>query len=347
MKTKLIHLFSLLLAMVAGCLPSYGQPEPYEFKPPYSATFTPDFQVNDLYYKIVDGGVELTRARGLSETVPHYEVTYLVVPETVTYNGKSYQVVGIGADTFMGNRSVKAVVLPNGIQYIDKGAFSYTQIQYITLPATLCTIGEHAFSYSDLTSIKVPDNVKTIGSYAFAGCDALNKVTLGSGLTSISEGCFGYFTDYSVNGLGGHTWYFYVTHVYDIYCNAPTPPTCESNINGKGYPFGYDNMYYDYDLFKNCNLHIPHGTKDVYSEAPNWKNFANVVEDIHSGLAETVAEGNAIRVEGGRLVGEGVMEVYDLGGRQVTRGSAEQLPELPAGFYVVRNSQSTAKVLVP
>ena len=357
MKPKSLSIIALIAAILAVYWPAYAGENEYVFQPPYSVYFHPDFQVDGLYYEIVDGGVQLTRAEGRSKTIPHYEFETLTIPSTVVYNGKTYNVVGIGPDTFMGNRTLTSVTLPVSLQYIDKGAFSYTLLSSITLPTSLNTIGEHAFSYCSLTSVEIPNSVMSLGAYAFAGCEELKTATLGTGLTSIGEGCFGYTYKNWFNPSGGNEWYPYYTYIYDIYCNAQTPPTCE-NLNGHGYPFGYDYMYFRYDLYKNCNLHVPLGSKKVYSETPFWKYFIsegnldipgydNIIEDIQSGLAETVAEGNAIRVEGGRIVGEGIMDVYDLGGRQVACGTAEQLPDLPAGFYVVRNSLSTAKVLVP
>ncbi|MDE5749696.1 MAG: hypothetical protein K2H87_02880, partial [Duncaniella sp.] len=101
------------------------------------------------------------------------------------------------------------------------------------------------------------------------------------------------------------------------------------------------------NMYDICTLHVPAESVELYKQTAPWNQFKTILGDGESSISETVAEAEGIRLEGGRIVGEGVMDVYDLGGRQVARGTADQLPTLPAGFYVVRNSTSTAKLLIP
>lgn len=99
------------------------------------------------------------------------------------------------------------------ITAIPASAFAKTSLRFIEFPAKLKTIGEKAFyerplvgrfvlpesldsiySYAFyknfLTEIIIPANVKYIGGYAFNDNDRLTSVTLGSGLTEISNSCF-------------------------------------------------------------------------------------------------------------------------------------------------------------
>ena len=129
MRNYLRSLLAFATLLMIGYQPSYAEEYGYVFEPPYSAVFKPDFMYEDMYYRFVDGGVELTRAQGSSKTVPHYEEFYIEVPSTVKYNGQRYNVVGIGADTFMGNKFAWHIILPEGLRYIDKGAFSCSEIR--------------------------------------------------------------------------------------------------------------------------------------------------------------------------------------------------------------------------
>ena len=59
-----------------------------------------------------------------------------------------------------------------------------------------------------------------------------------------------------------------------------------------------------------------------------------------------MSDGDAIRVEGGRIVADGNIEVYTPDGRLVATGYADELPALPSGLYIVRTSAATAKIVL-
>ena len=76
---------------------------------------------------------------------------------TVTYNGVTYSVVGIGANAFyrctLNDQAI--LQLPEGIIFIDEGAFSYTEVGSLKMPTTLQFIAETAFANNKLAGMTV------------------------------------------------------------------------------------------------------------------------------------------------------------------------------------------------
>ena len=78
-------------------------------------------------------------------------------------------VVSIGEAAFLGNETLKKVVVPEGITEIKAGAFqSCSALTDVVLPEGLVAIGDSAFESSNLTNINIPATVKTIGKNAFS-----------------------------------------------------------------------------------------------------------------------------------------------------------------------------------
>ncbi len=124
------------------------------------------FWVSPFYYRLRD-----------NMTADEVEVTYdknpysgdLVVPSTVDYSGKTYQVTRIGNYAFSDDDNVTSVKLPESIN----------------------SIGTYAFNDCDrLTKIDIPASVKSIEAKAFYSCDILKEVTLHEGLEAIGNEVF-------------------------------------------------------------------------------------------------------------------------------------------------------------
>ena len=74
----------------------------------------------------------------------HYEK--ITVPSTVTYNGDTYTVTGIGDNSFYGCTNVETFILPESIERIGVNSFnSCWGVHEFTLPASVNYIGENAF----------------------------------------------------------------------------------------------------------------------------------------------------------------------------------------------------------
>ena len=75
----------------------------------------------------------------------------------------------ISSSAFLGNKTLKKVVVPEGVKEIGAGAFqSCSALTDVVLPEGLETIGDSAFESSNVTNINIPSTVKLIGKHAFS-----------------------------------------------------------------------------------------------------------------------------------------------------------------------------------
>ncbi|WP_125766282.1 leucine-rich repeat protein [Lapidilactobacillus wuchangensis] len=123
------------------------------------------------------------------------DLSTIVIPDTVTYQGATYQVTEIGANAFIGHSSLTNVVIGANVQEIATGAFGYcpqlTSVDFSN-NQVLTTIGDNAFAENGLTSLALPETVTTIGYQAFAISNQLTSVTLPASLTSLGANAFIY-----------------------------------------------------------------------------------------------------------------------------------------------------------
>jgi len=101
-------------------------------------------------------------------------------------------VTSIGNHMFYACSSLTSIVIPNSVESIGEGAFSYCYtLEDVTIGNSVTSIGECAFfQCNSLTSIVIPNSVKSIGVCAFEGCSTLEDITIGSNVTSIGAGAF-------------------------------------------------------------------------------------------------------------------------------------------------------------
>ena len=101
----------------------------------------------------------------------------VIIPSSVKYNNKTYNVTRIGYQAFSSCTILTSVSIPNSVTSIDEHAFDgCTGLTSINIPNSVISIGISAFSgCTSLTSITIPNSVTTISNHAFEGC----------GLTSI------------------------------------------------------------------------------------------------------------------------------------------------------------------
>ena len=85
-----------------------------------------DFEVDGIYYNILTTAkVEIT-FKGSSYYEYDNEYTGKVeIPESVTYNGKTYSVEGIVEDAFAGCTGLTSITIPNSVASIGYKAFGF------------------------------------------------------------------------------------------------------------------------------------------------------------------------------------------------------------------------------
>ena len=138
-----------------------------------------------IYYDYYNGGTEL-------------QVTYgsysgnVVIPSSVTYNGKTYSVTSIFESAFSQCSNLTSVTIPSSVKSIGRRAFSNcTKLKSMIIPEGVTSISERLFNgCSSLTNVTIPNSVTSIGSYAFEDCSSLKRVNIPSCVNSIGYGAF-------------------------------------------------------------------------------------------------------------------------------------------------------------
>ena len=125
-----------------------------------TAVAAQEFAVNGLCYRVTD-----TTDRSV-EVIPSFIAKYVdnvTVPQSVTYEGNTYSVTGIGNKAFY-QSTITGITLPNSIKSIGESAFELcNSLISVTIPNSVVAIGNSAFSYSNkLTSVTIGNSVVSI-----------------------------------------------------------------------------------------------------------------------------------------------------------------------------------------
>ena len=101
-------------------------------------------------------------------------------------------VTSIGDYSFLRNRKLLSVTLPNSIKRIGDDAFNgCKELNSIYIPDGLETVGYGAFYDCDsITSVSLPNSVTSIGGASFMECDNLTDVVLSPQITTIPTQAF-------------------------------------------------------------------------------------------------------------------------------------------------------------
>lgn len=153
-----------------------------------------DFEVDDIYYNVVsfpDLTCEVTYVDFASPGTYSGEIT---VPSTVTYNGRTLDVVAVGQYAFMNSINLTNVILPESIKTIkETGFMNCIGLKSINLPSNLESIDHSAFAGCEgLSSIEIPSTLEEIAETAFNMCYSLSKLTIPQNIKSIGNLAFGY-----------------------------------------------------------------------------------------------------------------------------------------------------------
>lgn len=207
---------------------NYGHSMLYHLYPNSDGDVTPlyDFEAAGIYYKI-DGDAVSVVNRDM--TMNSYSGN-VVIPESVSHEGKTYAVTSIKPNAFMNSLGLTSVTVPASIKNIGSYAFyNCPSLSEVRIHGTGKTIADGAFSgcvqlramyiddieswcgitltsfYSNpmlfgallydqtgqpLEDIVIPASVKHISDYAFTYCPNLRSVTLAEGITSVGYCAF-------------------------------------------------------------------------------------------------------------------------------------------------------------
>ena len=148
-----------------------------------------DFKSGDLYYNITGNNTaEVT----YEDFTNFYTFSSVTIPDTVTHNGITYRVTGIGMYALVNCLNLTSVSFSNSILSIGDNAFAGCKnLSYIGFGDSITSIGNAAFSNcAALTSFIIPNSVTHIGSQTFANCSGLTDMIIPDNVISVGSGLF-------------------------------------------------------------------------------------------------------------------------------------------------------------
>lgn len=262
----------------------------------FAQTFTNDF----IYYEVLDGGTQ-AQVTGIVEN----SWGTVIIPETVTYEGKEYSVVAVADYAFEGCGTIYGAILPNSVTSVGMCAFrGCHSLKTVTFGEGLTSIGIEAFyqclslaqvefmaesmeeigvrAFSEcgaLQTIVLPNSVYTIGNHVFKGCYNLISAVLPETITgSMSTGVFSECT-----ALQNVTMPSYVTKTI-------SPSIFENCYNLRYLHFLNPNASKFFQFFQTfaenkiegVNIIVPDGCVDAYSEYwSEWPVYENSVYTLN------------------------------------------------------------------
>lgn len=143
-----------------------------------------------------------------------YTQREIVIPASITWEGKKYHVTELGAKSFFDCYNLTSVTIPSSVTSLGQSCFYSCGLTSVTIPSSVTSLGERCFENcrgltsvtipssvtrlgglcfaycKKLASINIPSSVKSLGEYCFWGCSSLASVTIPLSVTSLGSGCF-------------------------------------------------------------------------------------------------------------------------------------------------------------
>ena len=144
----------------------------------------------------------------------NYTQREIVIPASITWEGKKYPVTELGAKCFYKCTGLTSVTIPSSVTSLGDYCFSScSSLTSVTIPSSVTSIGSYCFAYcsllsvitipssvtslpddcfliSGLTSITIPSSVTSLGDFCFSGCSSLKSIDIPESVTSLGWGCF-------------------------------------------------------------------------------------------------------------------------------------------------------------
>ena len=226
-----------------------------------------DAKIDGIYYNFSTDGATVTFQTIQDNHVVSNYKDVVIIPEYVTYRGKSYRVISIGDNAFNSCDDLVSVSIPNSVTSIGRAAFySCSSLTSMSIPKSVMSIGKGAFQWcSSLTKVSFPNGVLTIDESAFYGCSSLTSITIPDGVTYIRDNTFSYCSSLISVTIGNSVSYIGNSAFRD--CTSLTSVTIGNSVSHIG------------DLaFCDCNsltsIRIPNSVKSIVNTAFSGCYFA-------------------------------------------------------------------------
>ena len=179
-----------------------------------------EFAVNGIYYNITSSTVKTVEVTYRGSEVDSYHNEYtgdVYIPASVTYNGSTYNVIGIGENAFVGCSGLSSVTISNGVTSIGPFAFAgCSGLSAVSVPSSVTSLGSDAFrgtawydnqpdgliyinkvlyaykgTMPENMHLTIDEGTVSIGANAFRDCHGLTSVSIPNSVTNIGYGAFG------------------------------------------------------------------------------------------------------------------------------------------------------------
>lgn len=235
-----------------------------------------DFKSEGVFYSIVYDNVTVTKG----------DTKYsgdIVIPLSVTNNGKTYKVNRIDNYAFQDSEDITTITINAEIEKIGTGAFSNCKkLSYVYIPEGVTEIGDYAFSGCEsLRNIFIPCSVKRTWGHLFEGCKNLQSITFGTKDSDAETIIDGYtfmnceelrslILGSNVKSIGLYN-FSQVVKLDSIASYSLVPPSV------------YDRTFLDYlhfeytdSIYENTTLYVPAEALTAYKTHEIWKKFNHI-----------------------------------------------------------------------
>ena len=279
-----------------------------------------------IYYNITNNTIPYTVEVTWGTSINNNNYTgSVVIPSSVSYNGRMYNVTSIGNNAFSNCATLTAITIPNSVTSIDFLAFyNCTGLTSVTIPSSVTRIGMNPFAgctslmtiniangnnhfvsnngilfnYAQDTLIAypagkiggytIPSTVTNIGSDAFRGCSGLTSVTIGNSVTS--------FGDEAFSDCSGLTSITIPDSVTSIGGSAFTGCTGLTSVTFRRANTMIENNSFN-SLPVGLPIHIPCGSSAWYiNKLPNFSNFIEELQYSYSVTSQDTLKGTVATV---------------------------------------------------
>ena len=154
-----------------------------------------DFKSGELYYNIINDTIapyEVEVTYQYNDTNNYSGLTTVVIPSSVDYNSRTYEITSIGTGTFNNCKSLTSITIPESVTSIGAYAFvGCTGFTSMTIPKSVEFISINAFrGCYNLADVHI-EGATTIVCEAFSGCSSLTKLVCDEAVSLSASGSKG------------------------------------------------------------------------------------------------------------------------------------------------------------